>query len=66
LAIKVRSKANGFYLKKRAFFCPHDYCSVIMDDGSLMTYDNGHLTYDASRAFGLSLKEKLPDLLDKN
>ena len=62
----VVKKNDGIYLKKRAFFCPHDSCSVIMTDGSLMTYDTGHLTYDASKAFGLALKEKFPDLLDKN
>ncbi|MBZ2167686.1 acyltransferase family protein [Marinobacter sp. F4216] len=48
---------GGYYLKKRDFFCPKGICKNILSDGSLLMYDEHHLTLPAAKIFGENLRD---------
>lgn len=58
-------RVGGIHIKKREFFCPNDLCKMIMKDGYPVAFDELHLTYSASKEFGVKLKNQFPNMFEK-
>jgi len=63
LAPVVR-ELRGVYVQRRPFFCQDNgRCRVVMRDGSPLSFDQHHLSLQASNEFGRYLRRTQPNLL---